>query len=441
ILAFYCVFVLPAVLASKVYTMPEFLERRFSPAMRLYFSGLTVFLNIIVDTAAALFAGALVFSLIFPGVPLWQIAAVIALAAGIYTALGGLKAVMLTEVIQAVLLLGASIFIAVFAFDAAGGWTKVMTSVDPAKLSLIRPNDDPGVPLLGLLTGVPLLGFYFWCTNQFMAQRVLSAKSLEHGRWGALFAGLLKLPILYLMVLPGTAAILIYPNLKSGDEVYPRLVFDLLPTGVVGLVIAGFLAAIMSSIASTFNSASTLVTMDFGRRFAPGMSEAGLVRLGRITTVIFMLAAIAWIPVIENYADSLWQYLQAVLAYAVPPIVAMFLTGLFWARANARGAMFGLTVGIILGVGLFVTNVVTKTTDVHFLVSAMLIFGASLIAVIAGSLTAPAPDRADVEPLMWHKRDYDAETVVLKARPVWQNYRVQALVLLVVTAALVWYWR
>jgi SSS family solute:Na+ symporter len=464
VLAFYCVFVLPAVLRSRVYTMPEFLERRFSSGMRLYFSGLTIFLNIVVDTAAALFAGALVFSLVFPDVPLVVIAACIALTAGVYTALGGLKAVMLTEVIQALLLLGAAVFIATFAFDAAGGWDKVMASVPPERLSLIRPNDDPGVPWLGLLTGVPLLGFYFWCTNQFMAQRVLSAKSLEHGRWGALFAGLLKLPILYLMVLPGTAALLIYPDLKSGDEVYPRLVFDLLPSGIVGLVIAGFLAAIMSSIASTFNSASTLVTMDFARRFAPGLGEAGLVRVGRITTLVFMALAIAWIPVIETYADSLWQYLQAVLAYTVPPIVAMFLLGLFWRRANATGAAWGLTAGLLVGVTLFLSNVIVAGIEaregampgwlpaalhgpvdalqaIHFLVVATLIFAVALVGVVAGSLTAPAPPADKVEGLLWRKADHDEETARLKARPLWQNYRWQALALLAVTAALVWHWR
>lgn len=465
-LAFYSVFVLPAVLRSKVYTMPEFLERRFSGGMRLYFSGLTVFLNIVVDTAAALFAGALVFSLIFPEVPLWQIAACIAIAAGLYTALGGLKAVLVTEVIQALLLLFASVFIAVFAFDAAGGWDKVMSTVPAEKLSLIRPNDDPGVPWLGLITGVPLLGFYFWCTNQFMAQRVMSAKSLDHGRWGALFAGLLKLPILYLMVLPGTAAILIYPQLESGDEVYPRLIFDLLPVGLVGLVIAGFLAAIMSSIASTFNSASTLVTMDFARRIAPDMGEAGLVRVGRITTLVFMVLAVAWIPVIETYADSLWQYLQAVLAYTVPPVVAMFVLGLFWKRANARGAAWGLTAGLALGVVIFITNVIlagiTQQTgsvpavvatnpalsalvgglqSIHFLVVATLLFAVSLVGVVIGSLTAPPPPVEKTEGLMWHRADYDAETEHLKSVPAWKNYRYQALVLLAITAVLVWIWR
>jgi solute:Na+ symporter, SSS family len=441
ILAVYCIFFLPAVLRSQVYTMPEFLERRYSPSIRLYFSGLTIFLNIVVDTAATLFGGALLFKLVFPGVPIWQIAAVLALTAGVYTALGGLKAVMLTEVVQTILLLGASVFIAFFAFDKAGGWTQVMTSVPAEKLSLIRPIGDEGVPWIGLLTGVPLLGFYFWCTNQFMAQRVMSAKTLEHGRWGSLFAGLLKLPILFLMVLPGTAAILIYPNLPNGDLVYPKLIFDLLPVGLVGVVIAGFLAAIMSSIASTFNSASTLVTMDFARKFAPDLGEKALVTIGRVTTLVLMIASIAWIPVIENYAQSLWSYIQAVLAYAVPPIVALFVLGLFWRRANATGARIGLIVGTLTGVLLFVGVEVKDVLQIHFLTSAAVIFIVALAATIIGAHFAPAPAQAQIETLMWRKADYDAETALLAQRPAWQNYRLQALALLAITALLVWWWR
>jgi solute:Na+ symporter, SSS family len=441
VLAVYCIFFLPAVLRSQVYTMPEFLERRFSPSIRLYFSGLTIFLNIVVDTAATLFGGALLFKLLFPGLPLWQIAMVLAVTAGIYTALGGLKAVMVTEVVQTILLLGASVFIAYFAFSAAGGWDKVMASVDPEKLSLIRPTGDEGVPWIGLFTGVPLLGFYFWCTNQFMAQRVMSAKTLDHGRWGSLFAGLLKLPILFLMVLPGTAAILLYPDLPNGDLVYPKLIFDLLPVGVVGIVIAGFLAAIMSSIASTFNSASTLVTMDFARKFAPNLSQSSLVTIGRVTTLVLMALSIAWIPMIEKFASSLWQYIQAVLAYAVPPIVALFVLGLFWKRANATGARIGLVTGTLTGVYLFVSVAVIKTLDVHFLTSAALIFVVALVATIGGSLLAPAPDQAQIGTLMWHKEDFDAETVELTSKPVWQNYRYQALALLAITAVLVWWWR
>ena len=441
ILAIYCVFVLPAVLRSQVYTMPEFLERRYSSSIRLYFSGLTIFLNIVVDTAATLFGGAILFKLLFPGLPLWEIAAILAVTAGLYTALGGLRAVMVTEVVQTILLLGASVFIAYFSFEKAGGWHHVMTHVDPEKLSLIRPNDDQGVPWFGLITGVPLLGFYFWCTNQFMAQRVMSAKTLDHGRWGSLFAGVLKLPILFLMVLPGTAAILIYPHLSKGDMVYPTLIFDLLPIGVVGIVIAGFLAAIMSSIASTFNSASTLVTMDFARKIAPDLSQTALVRIGRITTLVLMVLAIAWIPVIEKHADSLWQYIQAVLAYAVPPIVALFVLGLFWKRANATGAKIGLTLGTLCGIYLFITIAMVKTVNMHFLIAAVVIFAVALVATVCGSFLAPAPALARIEALMWRKADYDAETEHLRTRPLWQNYRLQAAVLIGITAVMVWIWR
>ncbi len=441
ILAIYCVFVLPAVLRSQVYTMPEFLERRYSSSIRLYFSGLTIFLNIVVDTAATLFGGAILFKLLFPSLELWEIAAILAVTAGLYTALGGLRAVMVTEVVQTILLLGASVFIAYFSFEKAGGWHTVMSQVDPEKLSLIRPNDDQGVPWFGLITGVPLLGFYFWCTNQFMAQRVMSAKTLDHGRWGSLFAGVLKLPILFLMVLPGTAAILIYPDLAKGDMVYPTLIFDLLPVGIVGIVIAGFLAAIMSSIASTFNSASTLVTMDFARKIAPDLSQTALVRIGRITTLVLMVLAIAWIPVIEKHADSLWQYIQAVLAYAVPPIVALFVLGLFWKRANATGAKIGLTLGTMCGIYLFITIAMEKSVNMHFLIAAVVIFAVALVATVLGSLLAPAPELAQIETLMWRKADYDAETEHLRTRPLWQNYRIQAALLIGVTAILVWIWR
>ncbi|MFM2043761.1 MAG: hypothetical protein RLY86_2337 [Pseudomonadota bacterium] len=437
ILAFFCIFLLPVILRSQVFTLPEFLEKRFTVSARLYFAGLTVFLNIVVDTASGLFAGALMFQLILPGVPLWQIAAVIALAAGIYTMVGGLKSVLVTEVVQAVILLGGSVLLTWFALEKAGGWDAVMAGVPAEKMSLIRPLDDAGVPWLGLLTGVPLLGLYFWCTNQFMVQRVLSAKNLNHGRWGSLFAGLLKLPLIYIMVLPGSAALLLYPNLERPDLVYPTLIFDLLPVGILGLVVAGFLAAIMSSIASTFNSASTLVTMDFARRLNPDLGERSLVRIGRITTFVFMLLSIAWVPVVAMIAESLWQYIQAVLAYAVPPIVALFLVGIFWPRANGTGATVGLVLGSILGAGLFLANVVLGWMDLHFLYAATLLFVISLAGVILGSLLAPPPPAEKTECLMWRRVDFDAETAELATLPAWQNYRYQSLVLLVLTAAIV----
>lgn len=441
VLAFFCVFLLPFLLRSQVYTMPEYLERRYDRRSRLAFSALTVFLNVVVDTAGALYGGALLFKLAFPEVPLWQIVAVLALSAGIYTLVGGLRAVMVTETVQAVLLLAASVVISVFAFAKVGGWDALMAQIDPAKLSLIRPMDDPGVPWHGLLLGVPLLGFYFWCTNQFMVQRVLSARNLNHGRWGSLFAGLLKLPVLYLMVLPGTCAILLYPQLSSPDLVYPTLLFDLLPAGLLGLVVAGFLAAIMSSIASTFNSAATLVTMDFVRPLRPQASDASLVRTGRITTLVFMLVAVLWAPQIERFG-SLWQYLQAVLAYAVPPIVALFVVGMFSRRANATGAFATLIAGALGGAVLFYLNVLAaEPIGLHFLLVAPILFVLCTATHLLASRLAEAPSREALAPLLWTPAAFRAESEELRVLPLWQNYRVQAIALLALTAAIVWSFR
>lgn len=441
VLAFFCVFFLPFLLRSQVYTLPEYLERRYDRRARVYFSALTIFLNIVVDTAGTLYGGAIMLKLILPQWPLWEIVAVLALSAGVYTVAGGLRAVIYTETVQAVILLGASVFIAFFAFDKAGGWDAVMASVDPAKLSLIRPIDDPGVPWLGLVLGVPLLGFYFWCTNQFMVQRVLSAKNENHGRWGALFAGLLKLPVLYVMVLPGTAAILLYPQLSKPDLVYPTLIFDLLPAGLVGIVVAGFFAAIMSSIASTFNSAATLVTMDFVRRWKPQADNATLVRAGRITTIVFMVLAVAWAPQIQRF-ESLWQYLQAVLAYAVPPVCALFLVGLFWRGTNAKGAFASVVAGLLGGAALFYANVLAPTPlGLHFLYVAPILFLLSSVVLIVVSAMSAPPSMAQVGALLWTPAFYRDETRQLAGMPWWQNYRVLSVLLLIATAVIVWSFR
>ena len=357
VLAFFAIFVLPQILRSGVFTMPEFLERRFSRASRLYFAGLTLFLNIVVDTAASLFAGAVVMKLVFPGVETWQIVTVLAVLAGIYTIVGGLSAVMITDVLQAVLLLLGAVVITWIAWGEVGGWSAITEGVAPEKLSLIRPADHPGMPWPALLTGVALLGFYFWGTNQFMAQRFLAAKDANHARWGAILAGFLKLPVLLIMVLPGTMAILLYPDLEATNAVYPTLMFDLLPVGLLGLVLAGFFAALMSQIDSTLNSASTMVTMDFVRTARPDLSDRTLSLIGKIATFVFMVAAVLWAPQIERF-DSIFQYLQSILAYTVGPIVALYLVGTFWARANAAGANAGLAVGTLIGLVLLTGQVI-----------------------------------------------------------------------------------
>ncbi|MFU8812706.1 MAG: sodium:solute symporter [Balneolaceae bacterium] len=441
ILIFFTIFLLPLLLKSGVFTMPEFLERRFDRRSRYYFSGFTILGNIFIDTAGALYAGALVIFLLYPEVPFSLSVVILALLAGAYTVLGGLKAVVYTDTIQAVLLLFGATLISVLAFGQIGSWEVVTTAVDDGMLSLIQPADDEFLPWPGLLFGVPLLGFYFWCTNQFMVQRVLGAKSLDHGRWGALFAGFLKLPILFIMVMPGIFALILYPEITTTenftpDLIFPWLLFDLLPIGLRGLILVALIAAIMSSIDSTLNSASTLVTMDFAKLLKPEWNEKQLLVTGRVTTFVFMVIAAAWAPMITNF-PSLWQYLQSILAYQSPPFVAAFLVGIFWARANRKAAFWGLIGGHVVSAGLFVANMVFGVIDIHFLYVAPILFVVSvLLMVIITLMTQTKQDREDIEPYLWTRKSYDLETIELSEKPWYQNYRIQSIIILSITAVI-----
>ncbi len=426
VLGFFVVYMLPSVLSARVYTMPELLERRFSRGARLYFSALTLFLNIVVDTAGSLYAGGLLIQVIYPEVSLWVSIPVLAVVAGVYTATGGLKAVMYTDVFQAVILLVGSLVLTIEVFSAIGGWETFSATIPPERLSLIRPLDDEVMPWPTLLLGVPLLGFYFWCTNQFMVQRVLGAKDVAHASWGALFAGFLKLPVLFIMVLPGTAAVMLYPDLPRGDAVFPTLVMDLLPIGFKGLVCAGFVAALMSQIDSTLHGASTLVTMDFVRPLRPGISDRGLLYTGRIVVVVLMTLAAAWAPSLGRFG-TLFGYLQSVLAYAVPPVLSLFLVGWFWERASAFGAQLALLGGTLLGFVLFIDIEVLEHHDVHFLYIPPFLFVVSTLLLGLGSALRPGTETTAADP------------GVQKAEiPTgWKNPRTLALVLVALTAVLV----
>lgn len=434
VLVFFCVFLLPQVLHSRVFTMPEFLERRYDARARTWFTILTLFLNIFVDGAGALYSGSLVCRVLIPAAPLRLVSFLLAGAAGIYTIIGGLRAVLRTEVIQAgVLILGAAL-VSGTAMARAGGWHAVMTQVDPAALSLIRPIGDPAVPWPGLLLGVPLLGFYYWCTNQMIVQRTLSARDLDHGRSGVLLAGLLKLPVLFLMVLPGTCALLLFPHVRHADLVYPTLIVGLLPPGLIGLLVAGFVAATMTAVASMLNSASSLITMDLARRLGSNMSSARTVTIGRFSTGACLLVAMLWAPQLARM-PSLWQYLQAVLAYAVPPVVALFVVGMFWRGANAAGAHAAFLFGSLLGLAMFLLNVVLHLTHIHFLYVAPLLFAADVLILVGVSHMKPnARPRAELEALHWSRAAYAAESARLTTLPWWRNYRVQSCVLLALTA-------
>ncbi|MEM9209660.1 MAG: sodium transporter, partial [Pseudomonadota bacterium] len=255
-----------------------------------------------------------------------------------------------------------------------------------------------------------------------------------------LLAGFLKIPVLFLMVLPGTAAILLYPELERPDLVFPTLMFDLLPVGILGLVLAGFLAALMSQIDSTLNSASTLVTMDFIRRRHPEFSSEKLLKVGRYVTCVFMLFAVLWAPQIENF-NSLFKYLQSVLAYGVPPVVCLFLFGTFWSRANAQGAFATIVVGIGVAVALFIANEVLGVTRIHFLLIAPIVFVFCCVTLVAVSLATAAPDSAKVSPYLWTPATYRKESAELAGTPLYANYRFLALLIIAISAAhVVWLW-
>ncbi|MCY7297161.1 sodium:solute symporter [Alteromonas sp. a30] len=435
ILVFFAIFLLPVYLNSKVYTMPEYLERRFDARSRFYFSGVTLVGNILIDTAASLFAGGLLLKLIFPEYELWLIIALLSLAAGLYTVVGGLKAVIYTDAMQTVLILTGAIAVTFAAYEKVGGWDNVMAVTPPEAMSLIRPSDDAAMPWTGLLFGVPLLGFYFWCTNQFMVQRVLSAKNNQHGRWGLLLAAALKLPVLFIMVFPGTMARLLYPDLENPDMVYPTLIFDLLPVGLKGLVVAGILAALMSSIDSTLHSASTLVTMDFIKKAKPNLTSEQLMKTGRITAFCFMLAAAAWAPFIEQFG-SLFKYLQTVLAYIAPPVVAVFLLGVLWKGITANAAFISFMVSLVISIALLVSQSI-GLLNIHFLHIAALLFVIACSVSIFISVLQPNSASEEQQKYMWSKAQFQQDIDAEFKLPWWKNYLVLSVILLAVTTWLV----
>ena len=436
VLVFFCVFLLPAVLASRVYTMPEFLERRYDRSARVYFAALTLFLLVFVDSAAALYSGALVCRMLMPAVPLWALVALLAGVASLYTLTGGLRAVMWTGAVQAVLLIGSACIIATATFLRVGGWQALTSRVGPGMLSLIEPAGSAGVPWPGLLFGIPVLGFYYWCTNHYIVQRVLSARSLDDGRRGALLTGLLKLPELFLLVLPGTCALVLYPHLSNPDQVYPDLMRNLLPAGLLGVVAAGFIGATLAAFGSTLNCASALITIDLFGQIAPRVAAAHPVRIGRLSALGVLVVAVLWAPQIQRFGD-LWQYLQAVLAYAVPPIVALFVTGQFWARASAAGARATLLVGTVCGATLFMLTTVLRVVQLQFLYAAPILLAIDLAVMVGVSLRHPAPPSAAVDALVWSSADYRAETQRLRGLSPFSNYRLQGLALLLLTALIV----
>lgn len=406
----------PFYLRSGVYTMPEFLERRFNSASRTYFTWVSIIGYVLTKISVTLFAGGVVMRAV-TGLSFWTSAVVLIVITGLYTVTGGLRAVIFTEVAQAVVLIIGSATLAVLGVQAAGGWSGLEAKVPVEFFSMWKPTSDPNFPWTGIVFGAPILGVWYWCTDQHIVQRVLAARNVNEARRGTILAGFLKILPVFIFVLPGVVAAALYADVRSGaaDSAYPVLVTRLLPTGLKGLVLAGMLAALMSSLASAFNSCSTLLTWDVYRKARPQASEARLVAVGRLTTVALVGISLLWIPFMKYISSQLYIYLQSVQAYIAPPIAACFLLGLFFRRLNGAGAITSLVTGFILGalrLGLELANGPAKAAlpdgsvwawiaEINFLHFAVLLFAISTVVLVGVSLLTPPPPPAQIAGLTY----------------------------------------
>lgn len=376
VLIFAAIFVMPVLLRLRISTMPELMERRFDSRMRKYLSVVTLFLSLVLDTAGTLYAGGLVVTTFVPGLELWAVCLGIALFTALYTACGGLRAAVYTDILQGVVLLTGATALSLFVFAQFDySWANVMARVDPEKLSLVRPLDDPGLPWLGLVTGVPIVGFYYWTMNQYVVQRVLAARDIQAASRGAVIAAFLKLLPIFLMTIPGAMATVLLPDLEHADQAFPAMVTTFAPVGLAGLIIAGLVAALMSTLSSTLNSSATLLTLDFVQPRHPDWTPQRLAWFGRGATVAIALLAAAWAPMIQHFS-GLWAYLQQVFAFVASPLVATFLMGLWVHRLGASAALRGLACGHGLSAVLFVVYE-TVGLGIHFSIVGGVLFVAT----------------------------------------------------------------
>lgn len=435
VLVFFATFILPLYIKSGIFTIPEFLEKRFDRKSRYYFSAVSIIGNVFLDAAGALYAAALIIKLVFPEADLRLIIAIFAIIAASYTIPGGLSSAISAELVQAVILIVGSIILTVACF-ANGGWEYLagLLSSGDISMKLVRPLADIETPWLGLIVGMPVSGLYFWANNQTLVQRVLSAKSVDEGRKGVMLAGFLTLVTLFIIVFPGMIAGKLFPGIEISDMVYPTMVMKLLPVGLLGIMLAALLAALTSTMSAILNSTSTLFTMDFYAKLNPSADQGKLVAVGKITAAVIVVIAALWAPQIEKFG-SLLKYYQEMLSYLAPPVVAAFLMGMFCRRVNAGGAFAGLLSGLAVAIVLLVWKD-RIFGGLHFLyvIPILLIF--SMVVIYLASLGSPAPQQDKLESTMFRMSDFRKETAELRSGAWYSNYRVWGGALLAACALL-----
>ncbi len=424
----------PFYLRTGVYTMPEFLEKRYSRACRTYLSVVSILAYVITKISLIIFAGALVFETM--GIPFWTGAIITVIATGFYTVLGGLRAVIYTDMVQAFILLFGTLAVTWFGLNQLGGWEGMVQTLETASqqpgnppterfFNLWRPMTDTDYPWTGMLFGAPILGVWYWCTDQYIVQRTLSAKDVSNARKGALFAGYLKLLPVFIFFIPGVIAYALLQqgtiefSLENADQALPTMITSFLPIGIKGLAIAGLLAALMSSLSSAFNSSSTLLTIDFYKHYRPGASDKSLVRFGQLATVVLVILSLGWIPFMKALmGGGIFHYLQSIQAYISPPIAAVFLLGLLYKWINAKGAIVALWTGFALGILRLITEFLSKEgiilveegsmldilLSINFLHYALILFIFSAAVLILVSKTGIPQPLAVLEQVTFQKK-------------------------------------
>jgi SSS family solute:Na+ symporter len=447
----------PFYLRSRVYTMPEFLELRFSATARWVLSLISLVAYVLTKMAVGIFAGGVVFGTLLPEMQIqvgdtvfnsfWIGSVLVVVLTGLYTVIGGMRAVAYTEAVQTAVFILGSLLLMIFGLNRLGGWGELRGVLGSDMFNLWKPLTPAGVestwlpvkeagrmawyfnqnyPWFGMLFCAPIVGLWYWCTDQYIVQRTLGAPNEREARRGTIFAAFLKLLPVFIFIVPGMIALALartgkVPELgvlvdSSGNVVpsaaqaaFPLLVQHVMPTGLRGLVVAGLLAALMSSLAGAFNASSTLFTIDFYRKFRPNASQAQLVWTGRVATTVMVLIALGWIPVIQG-ARGLYEYLQGIQAYLAPPIAAVFFFGVFMRRLTAAGCLAALLTGFALGmIRLIVDTPVTLgmagyqngydpgswlwiVNNIYFQYYGLLIFLVSVAVLIVVSYATPAPN-------------------------------------------------
>ncbi|MGS2738703.1 sodium:solute symporter [Sinomicrobium sp. M5D2P17] len=447
---------LPFYARSGVFTMPEFLERRYSPKARWFLSILSLVGYILTKVSVSIYAGGIVFQSLL-GIDFWTGAILTLVITGVYTVVGGMSAVVYTETLQTFVLIGGALAVTFIGLnhEAIGGWSGLKEIVGSEHFNMWRPADDPRYPWTGMVFGGAIVGIWYWCTDQYIVQRVLTAKNVKEGRRGAIWGGFLKILPVFLFLVPGMVAfalskqgVLQYDN---ANEVLPTMVKTLLPAGIRGLVAAGLLAALMSSLASVFNSCSTLFTIDIYKKLKPNESETKLLRIGKIATGFIVILGFAWIPVMKNAPGTLYDYLQSVQSYIAPPITAVFLLGILSKRINAKGAMATLYIGF--GIGLFrlildtvvtfnpgheFSGVLGDIIAIPFSHFAIVIFVISICILVGVSLSSAKPSAEQVEGLALGTLTAEQKAEV-KNSYSWVDVVASVLIVVIITAIMVYF--